>query len=58
MSSYVLVQDVCGHEDYPCCGCSLDPYAMPESDARRLERAHKVKIIRNFDLVLDCPEDY
>lgn len=48
MTRYLLVKDVCGHEDYPCCGCSLEAYPMAESDARRLARAHKVKILGKY----------
>lgn len=48
MVSYVLVKDICKHEDYPCCGCSSEAYPMEESDARTLAKEHKVKILRKY----------
>ena len=48
MTRYVLVRDVCNHEDYPCCGCSQEAYPMEESSARELARKHRVKIVGKY----------
>lgn len=42
---FILVQDVCQCEDYPCCGHIRDPYALDEHEARRLEKKGEVTLL-------------
>ena len=45
MSDYVLVVDVCNHEDYPCCGCSREEYYLSRIEAERLLNQGKIRIL-------------
>lgn len=46
--SYVMVKDICNHEDYPCCGCSRESYPMDATDAKILAKEGKVKIVGKY----------
>lgn len=46
---FILVQDVCNCEDYPCCGHIKDPYALDEHEARRLEKKGEVTLLGYFN---------
>lgn len=43
---YLLIREICTHEDYPCCGCEPgEPYPMESAVARRLELEGRVKVL-------------
>ena len=49
MSDYVLVVDVCHHEDYPCCGCSSEEYPMRKERAKEYESEGRIRILGDYD---------
>lgn len=51
--AYTLIQDICKHEDYPCCGCSTEPYVVDEVRARWLIAQGKAI---DCTPMLDCGE--
>lgn len=46
---YILVQDICHCEDYPCCGHSDEPYPLKEDRARALAGKDEVRLIAYYD---------
>ena len=49
MSDYVLVRDICRHEDYPCCGCSTDAYPMESERAKEYQSEGRIEILGDYD---------
>ena len=59
--SYLMVREICTHEDYPCCGCQpYSSYPMESREARRLAEQGRVKVLgvyhppMYFDEICDC----
>lgn len=47
-SKFKIVEDVCNHEDYPCCGCSLESYPMCTERAIPLCKEGRVRILGDY----------